>query len=191
MLEQADLHTYAAGRAITIGPFSIGPRHVCHSIPGSVGLGITTPAGLIAHSGDFKFDDKPVDGWPTGQAKLAEFSSRGVLGLLSDSTNADRPGSAPFEAPWTLPSTRSCAKRREDRRAAAHHHAWLRLCTWCVGAVGPGRRSGPRHRAGQTGHRPGQGGSKHRTGAVQLILSGDQAQAGGDSGVDGSVTVHQ
>jgi ribonuclease J len=98
MLEQTVLHTYAAGDVIRIGPFTIEPYHVSHSIPGSVGLGITTPAGLIVHSGDFKLDDTPVDGWPTDRAKLAEFSSRGVLALLSDSTNADRPGLTPSEA---------------------------------------------------------------------------------------------
>ncbi len=98
MLKQTVLHTYAAGDVIDIGPFTIEPYHVCHSIPDSVGLGITTPAGLIVHSGDFKLDDTPVDGWPTDRAKLAEFSSRGVLALLSDSTNADRPGSTPSEA---------------------------------------------------------------------------------------------
>ena len=98
MLEQTTLHTYAAGDAISIGPFTIEPYHVCHSIPDSVGLGITTPAGLIVHSGDFKLDHTPIDGWPTDQAKLAEFSGRGVLALLSDSTNADQPGSTPSEA---------------------------------------------------------------------------------------------
>jgi ribonuclease J len=98
MLEQTSLQTYAAGDVIDIGPFTIEPFHVCHSIPDSVGLGITTPAGLIVHSSDFKFDHTPVDGWPTDQAKLAEFRSRGVLVLLSDSTNADQPGSTPSEA---------------------------------------------------------------------------------------------
>ena len=98
MLKLTDLHTYAAGDVIDIGPFKIEPYHVCHSIPDSVGLGITTPAGLIVHSGDFKFDHTPVDSWPTDQAKLAEFGSRGVLVLLSDSTNADQPGSTPSEA---------------------------------------------------------------------------------------------
>jgi ribonuclease J len=98
MLDQTVLQSYAAGDVIHAGPFTIEPYHVCHSIPDSVGLGITTPAGLIVHSGDFKLDDTPVDGWPTDQAKLAEFSSRGVLALLSDSTNADRPGSTPSEA---------------------------------------------------------------------------------------------
>ena len=97
MLGRTTLHTYAAGDVIRIGPFTIEPYHVSHSIPDSVGLGITTPAGLIVHSGDFKLDDTPVDGWPTDRAKLAEFSSRGVLALLSDSTNADRPGFTPGE----------------------------------------------------------------------------------------------
>jgi ribonuclease J len=98
LLGKRTVHTYAAGDVIDIGPFTIEPYHVCHSIPDSVGLGITTPAGLVVHSGDFKFDHTPVDGWPTDQAKLAEFSSRGVLVLLSDSTNADQPGSTPSEA---------------------------------------------------------------------------------------------
>jgi ribonuclease J len=98
MLQGTALHTYAAGDVLNIGPFTIEPYHVCHSIPDSVGLGITTPAGLLVHSGDFKFDHTPVDGWPTDQAKLAEFSSRGVLALLSDSTNADQPGATPSEA---------------------------------------------------------------------------------------------
>ncbi len=98
LLEQTKLHTYAAGDIVNIGPFTIEPYHVCHSIPDSVGLGITTPAGLIVHSGDFKFDPTPVDGWPTDSAKLAEFSGRGVLALLSDSTNANQPGATPSEA---------------------------------------------------------------------------------------------
>ena len=98
MLKKAELHTYAAGDTIDIGPFRVEPYHVSHSIPDAVGLGITTPAGLIVHSGDFKFDHTPVDGWPTDQAKLAEFNNRGVLVLLSDSTNADQPGSTPSEA---------------------------------------------------------------------------------------------
>jgi ribonuclease J len=98
MLLRSALQTYAPGDVVNIGPFTVEPYHVCHSIPDSVGLGITTPAGLIVHSGDFKFDHTPVDGWPTDYAKLAEFSVRGVLALLSDSTNADQPGHTPSEA---------------------------------------------------------------------------------------------
>jgi ribonuclease J len=97
LLEGTTLHTFAPGETINIGPFVVEPYHVCHSIPDTVGLGITTPAGLIVHSGDFKFDHAPVDGWPTDYAKLAEFCVRGVLVLLSDSTNADQPGDTPSE----------------------------------------------------------------------------------------------
>ena len=96
--DRVSLNTINAGDQVAIGPFAVEFFHVCHSIPDGVGLGITTPAGLIVHSGDFKFDHTPVDGWPTDYAKLAEFSGRGVLALLSDSTNADKAGWTPSEA---------------------------------------------------------------------------------------------
>ena len=95
--QKADLHTIQAGSSAQIGPFKVDFFHVCHSIPDGVGLGIDTPAGLIVHSGDYKFDHTPVDNWPTDYAKLAEFSERGVLALLGDSTNAERPGWTPSE----------------------------------------------------------------------------------------------
>ncbi len=91
------LVVFKAGDVLTLGPFSVETFHVCHSIPDGVGLGITTPVGLVVHTGDFKFDHTPVDGWPPDFAKLAEFSKRGVLVLLSDSTNADRAGWTPSE----------------------------------------------------------------------------------------------
>ena len=94
---KADLHTIQAGETFKIGPFQIETFHVCHSIPDAVGLGITTPAGLVIHTGDYKFDQTPVDNWPTDFAKLAEFSARGVHVLLADSTNAERPGWTPSE----------------------------------------------------------------------------------------------
>ena len=97
LLDKADLHTVEAGETIQINPFEVEFFHVCHSIPDGVGLGITTPAGLVVHSGDYKFDHTPVDGWPTDYAKLGEFSGRGVLALLADSTNADSPGWTPSE----------------------------------------------------------------------------------------------
>ena len=97
LLERKKLYTVEAGDQVTIGPFTIEFFHVCHSIPDGVGLGITTPAGLVVHSGDYKFDHTPVDNWPTDYAKLGEFSGRGVLALLADSTNADKPGWTPSE----------------------------------------------------------------------------------------------
>lgn len=94
---KADLRTVQAGDTIQAGPFKVEFFHVCHSIPDGVGVGIETPAGLIIHSGDYKFDHTPVDNWPSDYAKLAEFSRRGVLALLADSTNAERPGWTPSE----------------------------------------------------------------------------------------------
>ena len=83
MANKADLRRVQAGETVQIGPFKVEFFHVCHSIPDGVGLGITTPAGLVIHTGDFKFDHTPVDGWPTDYAKLAELSSRGVDLLLA------------------------------------------------------------------------------------------------------------
>ncbi|MGB3716663.1 MAG: ribonuclease J [Candidatus Promineifilaceae bacterium] len=93
-----NLRTIKAGDVFHVGPFTVEPFHVTHSIPDGVGYGITTPVGLIVHSGDYKFDHTPVDGWPPDFAKLAEFSQRGVLCLLADSTNAERAGWTPSEA---------------------------------------------------------------------------------------------
>lgn len=97
MAGQGDLHIVQSGDKVKIGPFDVEFFHVCHSIPDSVGLGITFPSGLIVHMSDYKFDHTPVDGWPTDYAKLAEFSQRGVDILLADSTNANRPGWTPSE----------------------------------------------------------------------------------------------
>jgi len=89
---KADLRKVKANSVIQIGPFKVEFFHVSHSIPDAVGIGITTAAGLVVHTGDFKIDHTPVDGWTTDFAKLTEFSRRGVDILLSDSTNAERPG---------------------------------------------------------------------------------------------------
>lgn len=97
LAQKAELRTVQAGEAVNVGPFQVEFYHVCHSIPDAVGLGIQTPAGLIVHSGDYKFDHTPVDNWPTDYARLAEFSRRGVLALVADSTNSERPGWTPSE----------------------------------------------------------------------------------------------
>jgi ribonuclease J len=94
---KAHLVKVEAGGKTSLGAFTVEYFHVSHSIPDAVGLAITTPAGLVIHMSDFKFDHTPVDGWPTDFAKLAEYSTRGVDLLLSDSTNAERPGWTPSE----------------------------------------------------------------------------------------------
>jgi ribonuclease J len=96
-LRDVPLKTIHAGFNFRIGQFNVEPFHVTHSIPDCVGFGITTPVGLIVHTGDYKFDHTPVDGRASDFAKLAEFSQRGVLALLADSTNAERPGWTPSE----------------------------------------------------------------------------------------------
>ncbi|MBO8167714.1 MAG: ribonuclease J [Thermoanaerobacteraceae bacterium] len=77
---------------LTIGPFRVEFFRVSHSIADSVGLAIHTPIGTVVHTGDFKFDQTPVDNDVTDFAKLAELGEKGVLVLMSDSTNVERPG---------------------------------------------------------------------------------------------------
>lgn len=97
LASKADLRPVKAGDTVQIGPFKVEFFHVSHSIPDAVGVGITTQAGLVVHTGDYKFDQTPVDNWPTDYAKLSEFSTRGVDLLLADSTNSERPGWTPSE----------------------------------------------------------------------------------------------
>jgi ribonuclease J len=92
------INVFTAGDIIKVGPFVVESFHMCHSIPDCVGFGINTPFGLVVHSGDYKFDNTPVDGRKPDYAKLAEFSKRGVLLLMADSTNADQPGWTPSES---------------------------------------------------------------------------------------------
>src|SRR3990172_3881114 len=77
MLKDIKLNTVGAGEQVRVGPFEIEFFHVCHSIPDGVGLAITTPAGLIVHSRDYKFDHTPVDGWPPDFAQPGEPGGRG------------------------------------------------------------------------------------------------------------------
>src|SRR5579863_388537 len=92
MLDEADLRKVKPGDRIELGPFSIEFIHVTHSIVSSVALAITTPLGVIIHTGDFKVDPTPTDNKLFDLHTLAEYGKRGVLLLLSDSTNSDRPG---------------------------------------------------------------------------------------------------
>ncbi len=85
-------HVFKAGDSLRFGPFSVESFHVTHSIPDCVGFAIDTPVGLVVHTGDYKFDHTPTDGWPTDFARIAGYSQRGVLALFGDSTNAERPG---------------------------------------------------------------------------------------------------
>jgi ribonuclease J len=82
---------------ITAGAFAVEPFRVTHSIPDAVGFGITTPAGLVVITGDFKFDPTPIDNRPTDVELLREFGKRGVRLLISDTVNVERVGRTPSE----------------------------------------------------------------------------------------------
>jgi ribonuclease J len=92
-----DSRTVKAGETINIGSFAVEFIRVCHSIPDSCAVAVTSPVGTILHTGDFKFDQTPVDGEPTDYRRLTELGSNGLLALFSDSTNAERPGYTPSE----------------------------------------------------------------------------------------------
>jgi len=92
LLDEANLNTVKPGDRIALGPFEIEFIHVTHSIVSAVALAITTPLGVIIHTGDFKVDPTPTDNELFDLHTLAAYGKRGVLLLLSDSTNVDRPG---------------------------------------------------------------------------------------------------
>jgi ribonuclease J len=96
-LRDAPLEDLRPGRAIDAGPFQIELVHMTHSIPDSCAVAITTELGTIVVTGDYKFDQTPVDGPPADVSRLAELGREGVLLLCGDSTNADRPGFSPSE----------------------------------------------------------------------------------------------
>ncbi|MGA8029024.1 MAG: ribonuclease J, partial [Bryobacteraceae bacterium] len=92
LLDQAKLNIVKPGDRLTLGAFEIEFIRVTHSIVSSVALAITTPLGVIIHTGDFKVDPTPTDNELFDLHTLAAYGKRGVLLLLSDSTNVDRPG---------------------------------------------------------------------------------------------------
>src|SRR6266850_6721109 len=92
MLDDARLNRVKPGEKVTLGPFTVEFIHVTHSIVSAVALAITTPMGVVIHTGDFKVDPTPTDNELFDLHTLAEYGKRGVLLLLSDSTNVDPPG---------------------------------------------------------------------------------------------------
>jgi ribonuclease J len=97
LLDDADLIEMIPGGRFTLGPFSIMPIRVTHSLVDCVALAIHTPVGVVLHTGDFKIDLSPPDNKPFDLHAFAELGKQGVLALLQDSTNVDRPGYTPSE----------------------------------------------------------------------------------------------
>ncbi|HTM90243.1 MAG TPA: ribonuclease J [Terriglobales bacterium] len=97
LLDEADLREIRAGERFTIGPFTINPIQVTHSLVDCVSLAIHTPLGVIIHTGDFKVDPTPTDNRLFDLHAFAEYGKEGVLALFQDSTNIERPGYTPSE----------------------------------------------------------------------------------------------
>jgi ribonuclease J len=97
LLDDADLIEMIPGHRITLGPFSVMPIRVTHSLVDCVALAVHTPVGVILHTGDFKIDLSPPDNKPFDLHAFAELGKQGVLALLQDSTNVDRSGYTPSE----------------------------------------------------------------------------------------------
>ena len=92
LLSDAKLNTVKPGEKVTLGKFTVEFIHVNHSIPDAVGFAITTPTGTVIHTGDFKIDTTPIDDFVIDIGRFSEYGKKGVLALLADSTNAERPG---------------------------------------------------------------------------------------------------
>src|SRR6201998_4520992 len=96
-LDETELIEIAPKEKFSIGPFTIEPIRVTHSLVDCVALAIETPVGVVIHTGDFKIDLSPLDGHAFHLHTFAEYGKRGVLALLQDSTNVERPGYTPSE----------------------------------------------------------------------------------------------
>jgi ribonuclease J len=97
-LKDVELNEVGPGEALELGPFELELIHMTHSIPDSSAIALGTDLGTILITGDYKFDQTPVDGPPADVSRLAELGREGVLLLCGDSTNVDRPGFSPSES---------------------------------------------------------------------------------------------
>jgi ribonuclease J len=97
-LREAPLDDLEPGERLTLGPFEVELVHMTHSIPDSCAVVLGTELGRVVVTGDYKFDQTPVDGLPADVSRLAELGRDGVLLLCGDSTNADRLGFSPSES---------------------------------------------------------------------------------------------
>ncbi|HKV39378.1 MAG TPA: ribonuclease J, partial [Blastocatellia bacterium] len=92
LADSVELHAVESRDRIDLGLFQVEWIHVSHSLTQATAVAVTTPVGVVIHSGDFKVDDTPVVGASIDLERLSEYGDSGVLALLADSTNAERPG---------------------------------------------------------------------------------------------------
>jgi ribonuclease J len=123
VLDQAKFIEVEAGERTKLGPFELRYFAVCHSVADGIGVAIKTPLGLVVHSGDFKFDADPVDGRRIDRGFLKSLGEEGVLALMSDSTNVERPDWCPSERSVLPALTQAIAdaKRRVIVTAFSSH----------------------------------------------------------------------
>jgi len=113
-LRDVELVDLADGDEVDIGPFSLELIHMTHSIPDASAVALRSELGMVLITGDYKFDQTPVDGAPADISRLAQLGSEGVLLLCGDSTNADRAGSSPSES-VVGPQLEACFARADGR----------------------------------------------------------------------------
>ena len=92
LADQADLFAVNAGTSVQLGCFKVEFIHVNHSIPDAVAMAIKTPVGMVIHTGDFKIDTTPIEGGMIDLTRFGELGKKGILALLMDSTNVEKPG---------------------------------------------------------------------------------------------------
>jgi ribonuclease J len=120
LLDETELVEIKPREKFTIGPFTIEPIRVTHSLVDAVSLAIETPVGIVIHTGDFKIDLSPLDDKPFDLHTFAEYGKRGVLALLQDSTNVERSRLYAQRAARSFPgSTRSFRRPRRSSSSVA------------------------------------------------------------------------
>jgi ribonuclease J len=113
-LRDVELIDLADGDDLALGPFTLELIHMTHSIPDASAVALTSELGTVLITGDYKFDQTPVDGEPADISRLAQLGSEGILLLCGDSTNADRLGFSPSES-VVGPQLEACFARAEGR----------------------------------------------------------------------------
>ena len=162
MASSAVFHEIRPRQKVKLGCFTVEPIHVNHSIPDALAFAIECPAGVVIHTGDFKVDYTPLSGDAvTDLSTIAEYGRKGVLALLSDSTNAERPG---FTATEQTVAEGVARPVRQSAGQAPHHRGDL-----CLQHLPRAADHRPGHRVGpQGGRQRPQHGLQHRDGRSEL-----------------------
>ncbi len=130
LLYHTQIFTKKPGDKFKLGCFEVEFIHTNHSIADSVALAIKTPIGTVIHTGDFKIDLTPIQGGMIDLPRLGQLGNEGVLALLSDSTNVERPGYCASESTALMSSLRTVTSASSSRRLRPMSIACSRLSTW-------------------------------------------------------------